>query len=94
LRVLKVNKIKGVEQMNKQEFINEVTSKYDNTVTVITNDGEYDIMDGSNFVGGVAGTYMCELLGNVYYQELSTIAGKLYDYITKELAEQIEQVEN
>ena len=80
--------------MNKQEFINEVVEKYDNTVTVITNDGEYDIMDGSNFIGGTEGTYMCDLLGNIYYNNLNSIAGKLYDYITKELEEEIEEVEN
>ena len=80
--------------MNKQEFINQVVEKYDGSVTIITNDGEYDIMDGSNFVGGTEGTYMSDLLGNIYYNDLSSIAGKLYDYITKELQEEIEEVEN
>lgn len=80
--------------MNKQEFINEITVKYDGSVMVITSKDEYEIEDGSNFVGGFKGTYMCELLGNVYYNQLCVIAGVLYDCITEELKEEIVAVEN
>ena len=51
-------------------------------------------MDGSNFVGGFEGTYMCELLGNIYYDQLPAITGALYDYITKGIKEEILAIEN
>ncbi len=37
---------------------------------------------------------MCELLGNVYYNQLRVVAGVLYDYITKDIKEEIVAIEN
>lgn len=85
---------KGGGETNKQELIDEVAAKYDGSVTVVTNKSEYEIMDGSNFVGGFEGTYMCELLGNIYYDQLPAITGALYDYITKGIKEEILAIEN
>jgi len=78
--------------MNEQEFINKVEECFTDEVTITTNDGEYTIQDGSYFVGGEEGTFMSELLGNVYYDSLEDIAMSMYSYITNDLKEEIEDV--
>jgi hypothetical protein len=74
--------------MNREDFIKEV-KELGEGCTIETNDGEYSIEDGSYFVGGEEGTFMSELLGNVYYEDIEDIASAMYDYIVNTLHEEI-----
>jgi hypothetical protein len=51
-----------------------------------------NIEDGGNFIGGIEETWMSEILGNVYYKTLQGIGIAVYNYITNELNEKIEEV--
>lgn len=80
--------------MNRDEFLNELL-QYDgeNCITInYTDDMQTNIEDGGNFIGGIEGTWMSEILGNVYYQTLESIGIAVYNYITNELNETIEEV--
>jgi hypothetical protein len=73
--------------MSKEEFISDVNTNYCDSVTIETDKDEYTIENGENFIGGFEGTFMSELLGNVYHENLDHIASSMYDYIVDELNE-------
>jgi hypothetical protein len=75
--------------MGQKEFMKSIKQCWNDKVTVETEQDTYTIEDGSYFVGGTKGTYMSELLGNVYYESLSSIALELYNYIVNKLKEKI-----
>ncbi len=75
--------------MEKQEFLNQVLEIGEPTITIETAENEFTIEDGADFVGGKEGTFMSELLGNVYYDSLESISVEMYNYITNELKEEI-----
>lgn len=84
--------------MNKEKFLDELLQyEGENCITIetIAEDGEENsctIEDGGNFIGGTEGTFMSDLLGNIYFDDLDSIACRVYDYITKELKEKIVDV--
>lgn len=87
--------------MNIGEFITKLqtemeyitTNNYDDfEIVVCTNENEYTICNGTAFVGGLEGTLMCDVLGNVAYNTIESIGEDLYDYISRS-DEVIENVE-
>jgi hypothetical protein len=80
--------------MNKEEFLKELLQyTEENCITInYTDEMQTDIEDGGNFIGGIEGTWMSEILGNVYYESLEAIGTAVYNYITNELGETIEEV--
>lgn len=84
--------------MNKEKFLEEILQyEGENCITIetVAEDGEeneYTIEDGGNFIGGTEGTFMSELLGNIYFDDLDSIACRVYDYIANELEEKIVDV--
>lgn len=78
--------------VDKKEFVQAVEEYFSGDVTIETNEGEYRIEDGDNYVGGLPGTYMCELLGNVSYSSLGAISNEVYNYVTQEMEEVIVDV--
>jgi hypothetical protein len=74
--------------MDREDFIKEVKLLGEGC-TIETNDGKYTIEDGGSFLGGIEGTFMSELLGNVYYDDIEDIAYAMYNYIVNKLHEEI-----
>lgn len=80
--------------MERENFIKqcEECGKMGDCITIETNDGEYTIEDGENFLGGIQNTWESELLGHVAYDSIKSIAIAVYSYITNELNETINEV--
>lgn len=80
--------------MNYEDFKNELIKfEGEESVVIKTNDNEYEITKGSCIVGGLEETYESDLLGHVAYDNLSNISLDLYNYITKELNENIVEID-
>jgi hypothetical protein len=62
------------------------------SIIITTNNEEYEILRGTEFMGGLEDTLMCSELGNVAYSTIESIAEDLYNYLTKRL-EVIKEVE-